>query len=331
MARLTELPPEIRLFIYKLLLVDPVRDGLRIALTFDPLDNDKKAWSRTRCAQVEQPRNECHSTDPCCVYIPLSTLHHLAFTDLWSLAKASKMLYAEASKTIYNNADLTYVPGGLPPLAKSPGSTPAPTLLGHYLEQHSPTTCSMLHSLTIHDKSGIMSPRAMKGVVDIVNSQLPNLRVFGYRVSAITADSFIERVRNSCREICGAPKDLQPLAHLKTDVRLFLELPDPVWLASIEPTLYGGLCLVRQLLCGYAMDTILHMVRGRRVAQSFHELALDRGVYLQVTSALRSESAVQVRVSNDTACMEEALADLRSLGNCEFVFRGMKKHARAFK
>lgn len=331
MTRLTDLPPEIRLNIYQLLLVDPIRDGLRITLTFDPLDNDKRTWSRARCAQTEQPHNEGHAAGPCCVDVPPFSLHHLDFTDLWSLARASKTLYAEASKTIYNNADLTYAFGELPPLAKSLGSTSASTPLGHYLEQHSPTTRAMICTLVIHGKSATMSPREMKAVVDIVNSHLPNLRVFGYHVSANTAGSFMERVRNSCREICRTPKDIQPLAHLKADIRLFLELPDPVWLASTEPTLYERLCSVRRLLSGYAMETITQRVRGRRVAQDFHGLALDRGVYLHITSALRSSSAVKVRVSKHTALMEEALTDLHSLFDCEYVFRGMKKHARAFK
>lgn len=331
MVCLADLPPEIRLNIYQLLLVDPIRDGLRITLTLDSLNNYKMTWGRARCTQTEQPHKEGHSAGPCCVDVPPLTIHHLDFTDLWSLARASRMLYAEASKIIYNNADLTYAFGELPPLAKSLRSSSASAPLNHYLEQHSPTTRAMLYTLVIHSTSAAMSPREMKAVVDIVNTHLPNLRVFGYHVSANTAGSFMERVRNSCREICRTPKDIQPLAHLKTDIRLFLELPDPVWLASIEPTLYEGLCSVRQLLSGYAMETITQRVRGRRVAKDFHGLAQTRGVYLHITSALRSRSAVKVRVSKTTALMEAALSNLHSLGDCEYVFRGMKKHARAFR
>jgi hypothetical protein len=36
MARLSDVPPEVRLKTYRLLLVDPIREGQRITFTIDP-------------------------------------------------------------------------------------------------------------------------------------------------------------------------------------------------------------------------------------------------------------------------------------------------------
>ncbi|KAH0044786.1 SGT1-domain-containing protein, partial [Aureobasidium melanogenum] len=181
MARLIDLPPEVRLKIYRLLLADPIRDGLRVILTFDLLDN-KTTWGRTRCAQTEQPHREGHSAEPCCVDVSPSILHHLDFTDLWSLARASKMVYVEATQITYNNADLVYSLGDLISRVSTPGHIAAFVPFNCYFEQYSPTKMAMLHSLVIQDKFETMSARDMKSVVDIVNSCLPNLRVFGYYI-----------------------------------------------------------------------------------------------------------------------------------------------------
>ncbi|CAD0106651.1 unnamed protein product [Aureobasidium uvarum] len=201
MALITDLPPEVRLKIYEFLLVDPIRDGLRITLTFDPLDSTKKTWARARCVQSDQPHKEGHSAHPCQIDVSPFTLHHLNFTDLLSLASANKTLYLEVSQTMYNNSDLTYSFGQLPPAAKVLKSSSAFTPLGRYFDQHSSMTCAMLISLVIHDGPAIMTPRDTKTIVDLVNFRLPNLRVFGYQIDADTAVSRSELSRGSYRRI----------------------------------------------------------------------------------------------------------------------------------
>ncbi|KAG9948834.1 hypothetical protein KCU85_g4715, partial [Aureobasidium melanogenum] len=334
MAHLTDLPPEVRLKIYNLLLDDPIRDGLRITMTFDPLDDNKITWGRARCAQTEKPHKQGHSADPCCVDVPPFTLHHLDFTDLWSLARISKQFYLEATPTIYNNADLTYSVGELPSAAKPLKVAPASNPLRRFLERHSPVTRAMFRTLVIRDNPIAMSPRAMKLLVDIVNSHLPNLRVFGYQISTDVSKSFIENFRDSCRSIFRMPRTMQPLAQLKHTTRTFLELPIPAELESVNLKMYQTIAGVRNLLCGYAMDTVTHKVQGRHASRRYHEIALEFGVYLYITSALRSESARKKEVGKVAACMEEmakGLVDLHMLANCQYVHRSIQKLARTIK
>ncbi|KAI5272336.1 hypothetical protein E4T47_04497 [Aureobasidium subglaciale] len=106
-ACFTDLPTESRLIVYGFLLVDPMRDGNRIAFT-------KVTWSRSRCTQAEHPDNEINSAEHCHIDVPSFTYHHRDFTDLTSLSQVNKKIYAEASETIYNNADLVYAFGWLP-------------------------------------------------------------------------------------------------------------------------------------------------------------------------------------------------------------------------
>ncbi|KAH0346496.1 hypothetical protein KCU81_g3908, partial [Aureobasidium melanogenum] len=329
MARLTDLPPEIKLHIYQLLLVDPIRDRLRIALTFDPLDNKKKTWSRARCTQTEQPHNEGHSTAPCCVDVQPFTLHHLDFTDLWSLARASKMLYVEATKTIYNNADLVYSSGEILPVAKSLKHTVAFSPLTRFLGSHSPTTCSMLTSLVINDKSAAMTPRDMKLIVDLVNIRLPNIRVLGYQVGTTTATSLTDLLRDTYLSIAGIIKVVQPFACLKSGIRTFVEVPISTELATLQPQLYHSLCHMRHHIYAYASRIISRMVRLRRIAHKHHALALQRGDYLLITVPLRSTPIVEAQVSKTTNGIEEMLNVFHDHGWVEMSHREMREHARA--
>ncbi|KAG9526722.1 hypothetical protein KCV07_g319, partial [Aureobasidium melanogenum] len=329
MARLTDLPPEIKLHIYQLLLVDPIRDGLRLALTFDPLDNKKKTWSRARCAQTEQPHNAGHSAGSCCVDVPPFTLHHLDFTDLWSLARTNKMFYLEASTTIYNNADLAYSSGKLPPDAESLKSTAAFNPLSCFLEQHSPTTRSMLNSLVINDKPGAMTPRDMKFIVDLVNIGLPNLRVLGYQVGASTATSPNDLIRNSYFSVTRIVKVTQPFARLKFGILTFVEVPIPTELTAAQPQFYHSLCDLRRQNYRYATKLIPHMVKLRREVHKDHELALQRGDYLLITVNLRSMSIVEVKAGRTTASIEEALDVFHNHGWAEMYHRALQQHVRA--
>ncbi|KAH0156967.1 hypothetical protein KCU67_g8099, partial [Aureobasidium melanogenum] len=325
MARLTDLPPEVRLKIYDLLLVDPISDGLRITMTFDPLDNNKMAWGRASCAQTEQPHKECHSADPCCVDVPPCTLHHLDFTDLWSLARTNRIFYVEATPTIYNNADLVYSSGK---------STSDPSMrdcllafapLSRYFEKHSLTTKAMLDSLAIREKFATMSARDMKLVVDIVNFHLPNLRVFGYHVSENAASS------PPNRSFCRTFSTLQPLACLRAKVRPFLYLPVPAGLLLNKASSHPTSNTKKHFYGDYFMKSIDERVKGRRAMHDYHEAALQHGHYLQATLALRSASTTQKQVSEETALIEKNLVRMQPHAVKERAFRKMNQYTRRFK
>lgn len=347
MVRLTDLPPEVRLKIYKLLLVDPIRDGLRITMTFNPILDNKIIWDRARCAQTEQPHKEGHSADPCCLDVPPFTVHHLDFTDLWSLARASKKLYVEASETIYNNADLTYTSGKLLPVAKSLNSTPgfkslsryleslelnfAFKCLSRYLEQHSAATCSMLHSLVINDVSTAMTARDMKSIVDLVNARLTGLRVLGYQVGVDIGTSLNDLLKGSSSSIAHTVITIQPFARLRPEIRTFLEVPIPAKLASVLPQVYDSLCDLRERLLVYAAMVISPMSEVRRAANDRHELTLHRGDYLSLTLALRSMSVVKAQPGIRTANLEEKLYALYAQGSLQVFHRSMLEAARRLR
>ncbi|KAG9858936.1 hypothetical protein KCU98_g332, partial [Aureobasidium melanogenum] len=347
MARLTDLPPEARLKIYKLLLVDPIRDELRVTMTFDPFDNNKITWGRARCAQTEQPHKEGHSADPCCVDVPPFTVHHLDFTDLWSLARASKKFYLEASETIYNNADLTYASGRLVPVTKPLKSTPgfkslsrslkslelnfAFKSLSRYLEQHSAVTCSMLHSLVINDVYNAMTPQDMKLIVDLVNARLPGLQVLGYQVSTDIGFSLNDLMMSSSSSIAHTVITIQPFARLRRGTRTFLEVPIPAKLASALPQVYDSLCDLRERLLVYAAMVMSPMAKLRRAANKRHELTLHRGDYLCLTLALRSMSVVKAQTGIRTANLEEKLYALYAHGSLQVFHRSMLEAARTLR
>ncbi|KAG9669599.1 hypothetical protein KCU99_g6749, partial [Aureobasidium melanogenum] len=331
MARLTELPPEVRLKIYDLLLVDPIRDGLRITMTFDPLDNNKMAWGRASCAQTEQPHKEGHSAEPCCVDVPPCTLHHLDFTDLWSLARTSRILYVEATPTIYSNADLVYSSDKLTSDPSMQGCLLAFAPLSRYFEEHSLTTKAMLDSLVIREKFATMSARDMKLVVDIVNFHLPNLRVFGYHVSEDAASSPSSRRRDSRRSFSRTFSTLQPLACLRAKIRPFLYLPVPAGfilnkassrLTSNTKKGFYGDCF---------MKFIDERVKGRRAMHDYHEAALQHGHYLQATLALRSAATTNKQVIEETSLIEKNLVRMQPHADKERAFRKMNQYTRRFK
>ncbi|KAG9568028.1 hypothetical protein KCU71_g3332, partial [Aureobasidium melanogenum] len=346
MARLTDLPPEVRLKIYKLLLVDPIRDGLRITMTSDPLDN-KMTWGRARCAQTEQPHKEGHSAEPCCVDVPPFTVHHLDFTNLWSLARARKKFYVKTSETIYNNADLTYSSGKLLPVTKSLESNHAfkslsralkpleldfaSKCLNRYLEQHSAVTRSMLHSLIINDSSTTLTPQDMKSIVDLINARLPSLRVLGYQVSTNTGSSLNDLMQSSSSSIAHTTITIQPFACLRPEIRTFIEVPISAKLEAALPQLYHSLCEFRERLSIYATEVIRQMARVRRAVNDRHELTLHRGEYLCLTSAPRTMSVVEVQTGIRTANLEEILSAMRSHGCLQVFHRSMLEVARRLR
>lgn len=344
MARMTDLPPEVRLKIYELLLVDSIRDGLRITMTFDPFDDDKITCGRARCAQTEQPHKKGHCADPCCVDVPPYTLHHLDFTDLWSLSRANKKFYVEASETIYNNADLTYLCGALLPVTKAlKRNSVAKSLcryykslevdqasksLSRYLKQHSAATCSMLHSLIISDASTTMTSQGMKSIVDLINTRLPNLRILRYHVDASKAPSLQDFLQSSCLTLAHTTKVVQPFARLRFGIATFLEVSIPEEPASAASHWYHSLCEVRERLVIYADNILTPLGHFRRGIRARHESALQRGEYLYVTSAVRSMTDMKAQNDKRTAKIEEKLYAMKAQGSIEVVHRGMQRAAR---
>ncbi|CAD0085391.1 unnamed protein product [Aureobasidium mustum] len=324
MARLTDLPPEVRLKIYELLLVDPTRDGLRITMTFDPYRDPKPVWSRARCAQAETPHKAGHYPHPCRVEVPFFTLHHLDFTDLWALARVNRKFYAETSQTIYNNADLAYA------YATAVSSEPALAFLclSRYLEQHTPKSRAMLHSLIIQARAPyIMRPRDTKFLVDLVNARLPNLRVFGYQLTPIIASKPIDRIWPLFSNLCSLPYAIRPLAQLNTNLRTFLELPSVENFGGSHPNvkMYEYMLIMRRSLSDQYMKMTANVVKLRRCMHDRHTLALNRGDYLQITSRLRSTSDLEEEEADEeTATKEKTIKDM--LDNAHQLGHGLRQY-----
>jgi hypothetical protein len=327
MARLSDLPPEVRLEIYRLLLIDPVRDGLRITFALDPSDSNKSTWDRARCDQAEAPHKEGHSAHPCHVDVLPSTLHHLDFTDLMSLARTNKTFYVEASQTIYNSTDLTLSFPQLPPAARA---VPAFTPLSRYLEHHCPTALTMLHSLVIKDETAAMSPKDMRFLVDLVATQLPNLRGFGYHVGVCTSSSFPELMR-SCRNLCRTFRVVQPLARLKADVRKSISSPAPTELASLSTQMNSAWCKMGGRLEQYTTDGIEKVVRTRRTMRKHHALALEGDDYLYCTVVVRSMWNGDMRGVKSSSGIEKRLKSMHTGGSIVEEHRHMLQQAYALE
>jgi hypothetical protein len=323
MARSSDLPPEVRLKIYPLLLVDPVREGLRITLT---LDSNNIRRGRSRCVELDVPHEQGHSAHPCRLPALTSNLHHLDFTDLMSLAMTNKRLYTEASQTIYNNADLTI---SLGQSSTTVGFDPAFTLFNRYLGQHCSLTREMFLSLVIHDESATMSAGDARSIVDLVNTQLPDLKTFGYYVVPSTIASTTAILRRFCIYHSRAILAIQPFVDLKDGVRTTLDSPVPAELASMHPQTYTSLCQTRQYLAEKALKGVLQLRMIRRLVRAHHTMALNRGRYLRVTLALRSSPDTDVQFKKDIPGFEEILTAMKFFGESTSCHHDMLRVMRA--
>jgi hypothetical protein len=309
MACLSDLSPEIRLKIYQLLLIDPIRKGLRITYEPDLHGGNKLRQVRPRGYQSD----EAHS--PCRLYCRGSTLHHLDFTDLMSLAMTNRKLYAEASQTIYNNADLTLTFD-----LWSPTATPtfASTLFSRYLRQHCSLTREMFLSLTILDEVGIMSLKDAGSIVALVNAQLPNLRSFEYYNFGFEIDHMsrlapyipFDMDRFRCN-YSRAVRAIEPFAGFGGGVRTTLDMPVPNSASSHIQT-YSLLCRLRQKFIEKALQphTLVHQYRANM--RRSHATALEYGCYLEITGALRSTSIENVQFDESLTVIEKMLVDMHN-------------------
>jgi hypothetical protein len=323
MAGLLDLPPEVRTEICRLLLVDPIREGQRITLTLDSLDNNKQRWGRASCTEADLPHEQGYSAHACSVEVLTSTLHHLDFTDLMSLARVNRTLYAEASQTIYNRADLTLSFQQLPSATRS---TPAFTLLSRYLERHCSTNCVMLCSLVIQDKFAALSPRDARAIVELVNTRLPNLSAFGYQIGAITSVTRPDLLLSFCRNYRRATEVIQPLVDLKASVRTTFDLPVPAELSSTNS--YTALCQMSKHIAGEALRIVKRVREARRLMRGYYEEALDRGCYLRATLALRSPSDVDLTLHKSISSIEERLIAMRAQAGVIVCQRNKVWHVR---
>jgi len=278
MARLSDLPPEVRLKIYDLLLVDPNREGPRIRFTLDSRKGKTIKQSRSLCKNVKG-----HST---VLDRYKAFLHHLDFSDLLSLATTNKTFYTEASQTIYNNADLTLANHQWLNASKF---APALKLFRRYLERHCSLTREMLLSLVIHDRSAAMSAGDTRFVVDLINTHMPKLRVFKYHVITANIGSpelFVhEFVCNRAR----AGKAVLPLVSLRAGIRTTLDMPIPTDPALNDPHIYPFLCEVRQRSLEQALEAVLRLRDMRRGTREHHAWAVNSGCYLHLTQTLRAD------------------------------------------
>lgn len=159
----TDLPSELRQPIYDALLVDPIRTQSRRVCTVDKLGNS--SWSRT---EVPLPANDESAIDNPPAPIR-SSISHLDYSDLWSLARVNKLFYSEATPTIYSHAQLEYISGNT-------HSTRAnSTLLHTYLHKVLPATSTLYRNLTIIDGRNDLFAKEMKNLVDLINHRMPNL------------------------------------------------------------------------------------------------------------------------------------------------------------
>lgn len=301
MARLSDLPPEVRLKIYDLLLVDPIQQGLRITFAPDLLDGNKIKPGRARCVEIDKG----HSTHACRVH---AFLHHLDFSDLKSLAATNRTIYEEASQTIYNNAGLTLSNDRWPFTAQF---APVLELFRCYLEQHRSLTREMLLSLAIHDLSAAMSTRDARCIVDLVDTHLPRLRVFEYHVMTGDTGSPLTLTSHFCRNYARAIKIIHPFVALRADIRTTLDLPIPTEPALRDPRSYPLFCKLRQRFVEGALQGVLHLRDLRRVIHEIHAWGVDLGGYLHATQALRADldDDVLPRILG----LDQTLADLHHL------------------
>jgi len=300
MARLSDLPPEVRLKIYDLLLVDPIREGLRIKFALDLRKGSTIKRSRSRYMKSEGLSIILDHSD--------AFLHHLDSTDLMSLATTNKTLYTEASQTIYNNADLT-LSNHLS--LRTPKLAHVLMLLRRYLEQHCFSTRKMLLSLVIHDNSTSTSSGDARSIVDLINTQLPKLRVFEYHVVTDDCGSPLPLMSSYCKNYARAIKTVQPFVGLKAGIRTTLDLPIPTEPRLRDSPYYPSLCKIRQRFIEEALEALIHLRELRSGVHELHTWAVDRGGYLHATQALRAD--LDEDVLPRLPDQDEALAGLHFL------------------
>ncbi|THY22629.1 hypothetical protein D6D01_06247 [Aureobasidium pullulans] len=297
MASFTDLPPEVRVYVYHCLIVDPIRDKLRVVLTLKK--DGKIVYSRT--TEPSAP-DEPVSTD--IPPTPLETsVSHVDYVDLLSLATTNKTLYQEATPIMYKHCDLKFTFGDFISMATSP------TLLHTFLNKFEPANFALFDRLTVVDGSRNMSAKDVKGVVDLANSKLPNLKFFSIESINPALEAWVDGespsfVQDYLRLIVAsrpvACLASGPVISIKPRLLFYFESG----ITSDDPDTHVGMTFMRCMILALTPDITAHKY-WRRAFQIYHATAYEDGDYLQLTSALRSESGM----SEDTA---EGLSDMEA-------------------
>jgi hypothetical protein len=285
MAHFLDLPPEIRQSIYDALLVDPIRERSRLVCTVDA--SGESSWSRTTAHMRTEQRVYYRRSEPV-----KPSVSHIDYSDLWSLASVNKMLYLEATPTMYMDAQLGYIPGDMPSTDKSP------TLLHTYLQKISSATSMLYHNLTIRygsRKHLYLSAKDMKVLVDLINLRLSNLLSLGIRAVTPSTQAWYRcRMFYLFRELLRTLAAARLVACLTS--RPYISF-SPRGRLRIAIERSGGI-LNFSNMNDLTMSRIWRVKRSivgirdwRRKAQDYHANACLQGDYLLLTSFLRSTSA----------------------------------------
>jgi hypothetical protein len=287
MAQFLDLPPEIRLSIYNALLVDPIREGSRLVCTMDA--SGESNWSRTT-GHLLTEHKRVHNRP----LTPIkSSVSHIDYSDLWSLASANKLLYLEATPTMYSHAQLEYTSGCTP---RTLGILKTQTLLHVWLEKMSPTTSALYRDLTIsYGRHRCLSAKNMKVLVDLINHRLSdllclNIQAVNPAIEAWPRFLFPGLSVDCFRTLAAA----RPVARLTSRPHISIK---PRALLYVELDISRGTAMFERLnrLNWSSVRKLTHSIVGIRdwccEAQEYHANACQRGDYLLLTSFLRSNLA----------------------------------------
>ncbi|KAH0382656.1 hypothetical protein KCU92_g6096, partial [Aureobasidium melanogenum] len=281
MTNFLSLPPELREQIYLALLVEPSNDANRIMLTLDK--NGQSIWDRI--TEISPDDDELDTEiQP---VLTQSSIKHMDYSNLWSLARVNKLLYEEIIPIIYGDACLEYTFGDSCSVSQSP------VLLQAFVDKLPAATCALYRQLTIVNGKDL-SAKAMTSIVDIINTKLPNLvsleiRAIDPRIEALINGEPPQFIRESINMMAAA----RPLARLtsspeitlKPRVSFYLECDYPADDQDIKVLM----AIMQSLVEGEAVPTLLAIRPWRRQAQEVHAMNCKEGNYLQLTSVVRSQ------------------------------------------
>jgi len=296
-----DLPPEIRVVVYHFLIVDAVRDKDRIELTLG--ENGKSSWNHI--AERLPPDDDDRTTD-----IPPppleSSVSHINYSNLLSLATSNKTLYREATPIIYGNADLEYTSGVSPTESGS-------TLLHIFLNNFTPANFALFDELTVIDGSKELSARDVKAIVDLANSKLPNLKIINIQSIDPVFETWVDGEPPSCAgdfaQLMTASRPVAcltstPILSVKPRLLFYFEYD----MISPDPGTRLIMTVMKYLALN-VMPSFTAIRNWRHESQIYHARACQNGDYLQLTYALRSVSDVEWNILEEWEDMSIALSE----------------------
>jgi len=313
MAKYLDLPPEIRQLIYNALLVNPKNNKSRIVYTSSD-GSGSSNWSRTLGSPAPSDESAVDGS-PTPIKSSISQIGH---ADLWSLARANKLLYAEVTPIMYSHAQLKYTSGDL-----SDAHTNS-TLLHNYLEKLSPTTSRLYRTLTI--VCGHLSGKDMRLIVDLINLRLPKLRLLSIRAINPAIEGWprmsFPALTKGAYQIMAAARPVarltsRPVLSIKPRYRFYLK-HEPY---KNDPDYWFTSHLRWSMMLG-SPHSLMRIGDWRREIQNYHETAWQHGDYLLLTSFLRSTLA-EAAETDDARTLDEMES---KLANHQEVLSRIKEH-----